>query len=223
MSLGLSHIPMSFGPRDPCLRDVFHLSISPSYVIRVLSPMLNVLCPPGPCVPCLAPAPATHIVVRGEVALAGLDGKGNEADGSGHPHEALQTARQLPGELDILGGAPRRPQGVGPVPQQQLGGQAGRQALGAGGVGSWWSLRTLLSSVRALLPCLPLPAPPLALRLFLSFSVFVAAPLPIPSLCLSLLSHLSLSVFLPAVSVSLLSLFICFSYLLSLFGLFGPF
>ena len=81
------------------------------------------------------PAPATHIVICGEVALAGLDGKGDEADGSGHPHEALQTTRQLPRKFDVLGGAPRRPQSIGPIPQQQLSSQAGRQTLGMGGVG----------------------------------------------------------------------------------------
>ena len=64
------------------------------------------------------PAPTTHIVIRGEVALTGLDGKGDEADGSGHPHEALQTACQLPCEFDVLGGAPRRPQSIRPIPQQ---------------------------------------------------------------------------------------------------------
>lgn len=71
---------------------------------------------PGPCVPYPPAASATHIVVGGEVTLAGLDAKGNEADGSSHPHEALQPARQLPGELDVLGGAARRPQSVGSVP-----------------------------------------------------------------------------------------------------------
>ena len=116
------------------------------------------------------PAPATHIVVRGEVALAGLDGKGDEADGSSHPHEALQTARQLPREFDVLGGALRRPQSIGPIPQQQLSSQAGRQALGMGGVGSWWSPRALLSLTRALLP-LSLPAPSLSLCFFLSASL----------------------------------------------------
>ena len=104
------------------------------------------------------PAPTTHIVIRGEVALTGLDGKGDEADGSGHPHEALQTACQLPCEFDVLGGAPRRPQSIRPIPQQQLSSQAGRQALRMGGMGSWWSPRALLSLTRVLLPLSLSPA-----------------------------------------------------------------
>lgn len=75
-------------------------------------------------------APTTHIVICGEVTLAGLDSKGNEADGSSHPHETLQASRQLPGELYIFWGAPWWPQRIGPIPQQQLSRQARRQALG---------------------------------------------------------------------------------------------
>ena len=138
------------------------------------------------------PAPATHIVICGEVALAGLDGKGDEADGSGHPHEALQTTRQLPREFDVLGGAPRRPQSIGPIPQQQLSSQAGRQTLGMGGVGSWWSPRALLSLTRALLPLSLSPA---------------SCPLSVSSCCLCL----SVSFYLPLLLVPFC---LAFSFLL---------
>ena len=64
------------------------------------------------------PASSTHIVISGEVTLAGLDAKGNEADGSSYPHEALQTTCQLPCEFDVLWGTFWWSQRIRPIPHQ---------------------------------------------------------------------------------------------------------
>lgn len=198
---------MSSTHRDPCLETAFRVPLSPSSSAPLVpSPILSVLHSQVPMSPA-CPRNMTHIVVGGEVPLTGLDGKGNEADGGGHPHEALQAPSQLPRELDILWGAPWWPQRVGPVPQQQLGSQARRQALGQRGrARRCWGLSSTCTPRRK--PPASVSLPQLSLSCsFSSLCVLVPAP------CLSLLPSslpLSVSPHSPfCVSLSCCSLCIC--------------
>lgn len=198
--------------QDPCLRTASQCFYSLILHPTCLNPGLSVLSPRSPHVPGLSSRPFTHVIISGQVALAGLDGKGNEADSSSHPHEALQTACQLPSKLHVLRSAPRWPECIGPIPQQQLSCQARPQALGTGRGSHGGGYRALPSPICFGLPSLPLlffspSLPPLLFSFFFSLStvsLYLSLPLPL-SLYFSF-SLLSLTSLLLSLSPSL-----CFS------------
>lgn len=72
----------------------------------------------------------SYIVKAGEVPSRNFDPKGDEADDSCDPHQALQPSGKLPGKLHILRSPFRRLQFIWTVSFQDLSGKGGGQTLG---------------------------------------------------------------------------------------------